>query len=75
MDNRRKRAGVMININLNGKSIEVADDITVQQLMDCKNITEAAVWINDIQVLSKEYDKMGFNDNDNVKVIRMIAGG
>lgn len=65
----------MININLNGKPIEVEEDVTVQQLLDSKNITEAAVWINDIQVLSKEYETLGFRSNDNVKVIRMVAGG
>lgn len=68
----------MIRIALNGKQIEIEKPMTVRQFLDYlnyKDISDAAVWINDTQVMSKEYDHLLIQIDDEVKVIRLVAGG
>lgn len=65
----------MIKIILNNKKEEVAKGTKVNQLLQDKNNPRAAVWINGKQLLKKEYPERVLEDGDEVKLLRIIAGG
>jgi thiamine biosynthesis protein ThiS len=65
----------IMKVWLNKKEVELPADMTVAQLIKEKQIKKAAVWINGKQLLSAEYESHGFQEGDQVKILRVVAGG
>jgi thiamine biosynthesis protein ThiS len=64
-----------MKIIINKKEWELPSEMTVAQFMEEKKYGKAAVWINGQQLLSAEYKDRKFRDGDNVKILRVVAGG
>ena len=58
----------------NKKEMELPSEMTVAQLIEEKGIKKAAVWLNGRQLLVKEYGTT-LKDDDQIKILRIIAGG
>ena len=67
-----------MTITLNGKTHEVADEITtVAQLVSSLEIGKAPVLVerNGKAILAREFEMEPVADGDVIEVIRMVAGG
>jgi len=64
-----------MNVNCNNKKIELAEGTTVSQLVQSMNYRRAAVWINGEQLLSSEYNTRVIGQEDQIKILRIVAGG
>lgn len=64
-----------IRIVLNKKELRLAAGTTVRQLMDQNGVRKAAVWINGRQLLKAQYDTCRLQDGDQVRLLRIMAGG
>ena len=62
-------------VNCNNKKIELDEGTTVAQLVKSLNYRRAAVWINGQQLLASAYDNHVINQNDQIKILRIVAGG
>ena len=60
---------------INKKEEQLPDGMIVRQLLDLRKMKRAAVWINGRQLLSAEYDTLIIRENDEIKLLRMVAGG
>jgi thiamine biosynthesis protein ThiS len=65
----------MINIKINEKEYCVEDDLTPHKLLEERKMKRGAVWLNGEQLLKKDYETTTFKDGDEVKVLRIMAGG
>jgi len=65
----------MIKVSLNKEETEIEENTTIGKFLKDKGNTKAAVWINGKQLLKAEYDSHLINDGDEIKVLRIIAGG
>lgn len=65
----------MINIIVNNKEMTVKKGTKVRELLTELGNERAAVWINGTQLLKKEYETRILNNDDVVKVLRLVAGG
>lgn len=66
----------MIRIDVNGKKISLETGCTVEQLLEQKGYApRSSVWINNRQVLLKEYSERVLEDQDQVKLLRILGGG
>jgi len=59
----------------NNKQIELEDGMTVTQLVKVMNYRRAAVWINGQQLLASAYDSHIIKQDDQIKILRIVAGG
>lgn len=65
-----------MEIQVNGKPQSIPDDCTVGQLLCHMNYPKpSAVFVNERQILFREYDNYKLNEKDNVRIIRMLGGG
>ncbi len=65
-----------MEVTINNKKIEVPEDITISELLKYLNLRKkSAVWINEKQLLLKEYDTYKLSENENVKILNIIGGG
>ena len=64
-----------MNICCNNKTIELEEGTTVAQLVNSMNYRRAAVWINGEQLLASDYEIRVINQQDQVKILRIVAGG
>jgi len=64
-----------MNIGCNNKTIELEEGTTVAQLVKSMNYRRAAVWINGEQLLASDYETRVINQQDQVKILRIVAGG
>jgi thiamine biosynthesis protein ThiS len=62
-------------VNCNNKEIELREGTTVAQLIQSMKYRRAAVWINGEQLLSFEYETRVINQDDQIKILRIVAGG
>ena len=69
------RRNTMIKIFINKKETEIEEGLTVKKLLENLNNQKAAVWINGKQLLKAEYDFRIITQGDEVKILRIIAGG
>jgi len=65
----------MIKVTLNNKETELEENLTVDKLLESLNNKRAAVWINGRQLLKTEYNLKVIMQGDEVKVLRIMAGG
>lgn len=65
-----------MNIKINGKDKEVKENITIMELLKSLNYSNwVGVWVNDNQLLQKEYEHYIIKDNDEIRIIRPLGGG
>lgn len=64
-----------MKVILNKKEMELPSEMTVAQLIKEKELKRAAVWINGQQLLAAQYESWVIKDGDNVKMLRVVAGG
>lgn len=62
-------------VNCNNKKIELDDGTTVAQLIASLNYRRAAVWINGQQLLASAYESHVIHQEDQIKILRIVAGG
>ena len=60
---------------VNKKEVELEDGSTVRQLLERRNMKKAAVWINGTQLLRAQYETHILREGDEVKLLRIVAGG
>ena len=60
---------------VNKKEEHLDDGMTVSQLLQIKKMKKAAVWINGIQLLRAQYEDHILREGDEVKLLRIVAGG
>jgi thiamine biosynthesis protein ThiS len=64
-----------MNVICNNKKIELEEGTTVAQLIQSMNYRRAAVWVNGKQLLASDYDTRVINQEDQIKILRIVAGG
>lgn len=62
-------------VTINKKEEQLEDGTTVTQLIKIRKMRRAAVWINGRQLLSAEYPTYQIQEGDNIKLLRIMAGG
>ena len=62
-------------VNCNNKKMELEEGTTVTQLIHALHYRRAAVWINGRQLLASDYDAHVINQDDQIKILRIVAGG
>lgn len=66
----------IITLTINNKQESLAAGTTVSQLLSEKSIkARSSVWINGRQLLQSEYDQWILQEGDQVKLLRIVAGG
>ena len=64
-----------MNVILNKKETELPSEMTVAQLITEKQLKRAAVWVNGVQLLASQYENWIIKEDDNIKILRVVAGG
>lgn len=59
----------------NNKKIELEDGMTVAQLVKSMDYRRASVWINGQQLLASAYETHAIKPDDQIKILRIVAGG
>jgi len=65
----------MIKTHVNGKPVELAEGLTVEKLLSLRGCDSAAVWVNGSQLLKSEYNSHIVSQGDEIKILRITAGG
>ncbi len=65
----------MIKVNINKKEQEIEESVTVAMLLEEFGSKRSAVWVNGQQLLVAQYPTYTFQDGDEVKILRIVAGG
>lgn len=64
-----------MKVIINKKEEVIQDGMTIQALLDAKNKKRPAVWVNGKQLLSAEYTTYVIQEADEIKILRVVAGG
>ena len=64
-----------IKITINKKEEFIGNNTTVKELIQSRVLKKAAVWINGSQLLKAQYDTFILHEGDDVKLLRIMAGG
>lgn len=64
-----------MKVIINKKEEIIQDGMTIQALLDVKNKKRPAVWVNGKQLLSAEYTTYVIQEADEIKILRVVAGG
>lgn len=64
-----------IKVHINKKEEALAFNSTPDQLMQQRKLKKAAVWVNGKQLLRSEYSTYIIHDGDDIKLLRIMAGG
>lgn len=67
--------GNTISVQINKKERELQEGLSVSELLLSLDNPKAAVWINGKQLLRAEYDSRILMPGDEIKVLRITAGG
>lgn len=62
-------------VSCNNKNIQLEEGTTVAQLVNAMNYRRASVWINGEQLLASDYETRVIQQQDQVKILRIVAGG
>lgn len=60
---------------VNKKETEMVEGTTVGELLTERNLSKASVWVNGTQLLWAEYERHVLKEGDEVKLLRIVAGG
>ena len=65
-----------MKVYVNKKELDVDKGTTLIDILKLENRgTTVAIWINDKQVLKKDYNTKTLKDKDKIKIIKPLAGG
>lgn len=64
-----------IRITINKKEEFIGNNTTVKELIQSRGLKKAAVWVNGSQLLKAQYDTFILHECDEVKLLRIMAGG
>jgi thiamine biosynthesis protein ThiS len=64
-----------ITVRVNNNETELASGLTVENLLISRNSTKAAVWVNGKQLLKAEYSSRIVEQGDELRILRVVAGG
>lgn len=64
-----------MKVIINNKEQQLEDGTTVLDLLKIRNMRRAAVWVNGIQLLSAEYETYSLREGDEIRLLRIMAGG
>lgn len=64
-----------IRITINKKEEFIGNNTTVKELLQSRGLKKAAVWVNGSQLLKAQYDTFILHEGDEVKLLRIMAGG
>lgn len=64
-----------MNVTINKKTQQLAEGTTVSELLKLNKMRKAAVWINGKQLLSAEYETHKILEGDEIRLLRIMAGG
>lgn len=64
-----------IKITINKKEEFIGNNTTVKELIQSRGLKKAAVWVNGSQLLKAQYDTFVLHEGDEVKLLRIMAGG
>ena len=64
-----------IKITINKKEEFIGNNTTVKELIQSRGLKKAAVWINGSQLLKAQCDTFILHEGDDVKLLRIMAGG
>lgn len=65
-----------MNVIVNGKPKIVKENTTIEDLLYMERYNNwVGVWVNNKQLLEKEYSTYIINEEDEIKVIRPLGGG
>ena len=64
-----------MKVIINNKEQQLEDGTTVLELLKIRNMRRAAVWVNGIQLLSAEYETYSLREGDEIRLLRIMAGG
>ena len=62
-------------VTVNKKETELDSGMTVSELIKQRKIRKAAVWLNGRQLLSAEYETCIIREGDEIRLLRIMAGG
>lgn len=65
----------MIRVTVNGKEENLEKGMILQELLEAKGVVRASVWINGKQLLRAEYGERRLKEGDEIKILRLVAGG
>ena len=64
-----------IRITINKKEEFIGNNTTVKELIQSRDLKKAAIWVNGSQLLKAQYDTFVLHEGDEVKLLRIMAGG
>ena len=64
-----------IRITINKKEEFIGNNTTVKELIQSRGLKKASVWVNGSQLLKAQYDTFVLHEGDEVKLLRIMAGG
>jgi len=65
----------MIRVTINKKETDIDEGITVERFLKDSGNPKAAVWINGTQLLKSDYKIRIIGQGDDIKILRIVAGG
>lgn len=75
MDTYQKNTRKIL-VNINSKEELLKENTTIFELLEEKNIKKrAAIWLNGKQLLQSEYSVVIIKSGDNIKILKLVAGG
>lgn len=64
-----------MKVIINKKEVQMDRAMTVKELLQERGMKKAAVWINGQQLLRAEYDTRRIEEGDEIRLLRIMAGG
>ena len=65
----------MIKVSINKKETEIEEGLTAGELLSSLGNLKSAVWVNGRQLLRAEYGSRIILQGDEIKILRITAGG
>lgn len=62
-------------VKINNKEAIVEEGITAADLIRQRKMRKAAVWVNGKQLLLAEYENHRISEGDEIRILRIMAGG
>lgn len=76
MCHRQKLNQKNINVMINKEETVLPEGITMVKLLELRGIkSRSSVWVNGNQLLLAEYPTWVLQEGDEVKILRVVAGG
>lgn len=66
---------IMIKAIINKKEDIFPEGTTVEDLLKHRNNKRASVWVNGRQLLKAEFPEYEIKEGDQIKILRILAGG